>query len=52
MPLVGAGVLEGSNVDMAEQATTMIEAQRAYTMNLRSIQTIDEMIGQAIQLRS
>jgi flagellar basal-body rod protein FlgG len=52
LPAIGGGVLEGSNVDLAEQTTTMIEAQRAYAMNLRSIQTIDEMIGQAIQLRS
>jgi flagellar basal-body rod protein FlgG len=52
LPQLGSGVLEGSNVDLAEQATSMIEAQRAYSMNLRSIQTIDEMIGQAIQLRS
>lgn len=51
-PRVGGGALEGSNVDIAEQATTMMEAQRAYSMNLRSVQTLDEMIGLAIQLRS
>lgn len=51
-PQVGSGVLESSNVDYAEQMTTMIEAQRAYTMNLKALQTLDDMIGQAIQLRS
>lgn len=52
MPEIAGGVLEGSNVDMVEQQTTMIEAQRAYTMNLRAIQTLDEMVGEAIRIRS
>jgi flagellar basal-body rod protein FlgG len=51
-PQIASGVLEGSNVDFAEQATTMIDAQRAYSMNLKAVQTLDDMIGQAIQLRS
>jgi flagellar basal-body rod protein FlgG len=52
LPEIGAGVLETSNVDLVEQTTTMIEAQRAYSMNLRSLQTLDEMLGMTVQLRS
>lgn len=52
LPQVGGGVLEASNVDLTEQMTTMMEAQRAYTMNLRVVQALDEMIGGAIQTRT
>lgn len=52
LPEVQSGAIEASNVDLAEQATLMIEAQRAYTMNLRAVQTLDEMIGLVIQTRS
>jgi flagellar basal-body rod protein FlgG len=48
--LVG-GVLEGSNVDLSAEMTQMIQAQRAYQVNLKALQTIDEMTGQALQLR-
>jgi flagellar basal-body rod protein FlgG len=51
-PELASGALETSNVDMIEQTTTMIEAQRAYSMNLRALQTLDEMIGLAVQIRS
>ncbi len=51
-PQVASGVLEASNVDLAEQSVTLIEAQRAYAMNLRAIQTLDEMIGLVVQTRS
>lgn len=51
-PPVRSEAIEGSNVDLAEQATAMIEAQRAYTMNVRAIQTLDEMIGLVLQTRS
>lgn len=37
------GALEGSNVDLAESFTKVIEAQRAYTMSLKMIQTSDEI---------
>ena len=37
------GVLEGSNVDLAESITKVIEAQRAYTMALKMVQTSEEI---------
>lgn len=37
------GVIEGSNVDLAEVFTKVIEAQRSYTMALKMIQTSDEI---------
>ena len=37
------GVIEGSNVDLAEAFTKVIEAQRSYTMALKMIQTSDEI---------
>lgn len=51
-PTVGSGMLETSNVDLAEQMVQMIEAQRAYSANARALETLDEMIGLAIRTRS
>lgn len=51
LPEIRSGMLESSNVDLAEQATMLIEAQRAYTLNVRSAQTLDEMIGVLLQTR-
>lgn len=51
-PALQGGALEASDVDLAEQMTTLIEAQRAYTVNARSIQTLDEMVGMVIQTRT
>lgn len=45
------GAVEGSNVDTAEQMTQMIMGQRAYAFNARALQTIDEMLGLANDLR-
>ncbi len=45
------GFLEGSNVDLSEQFTQMIVAQRAYQLNLRALQALDEMVGMAANLR-
>ncbi|ARU60511.1 hypothetical protein CBW65_05040 [Tumebacillus avium] len=46
------GFLEQSNVDMIQQMTDMIMTQRAYTMNARALQTIDQMMGMANNLRN
>jgi flagellar basal-body rod protein FlgG len=40
---VEQGALEGSNVDLADAMTSMIEAQRAYTLASRAIQTQDKV---------
>lgn len=45
------GFLESSNVSVVEQVVNMITAQRAYEAASKGIQTADEMVGQAIQLK-
>jgi flagellar basal-body rod protein FlgG len=45
------GAVEGSNVDTAEQMTQMIMGQRAYAFNARALQTMDEMLSLANNLR-
>lgn len=46
------GFLESSNVNVAEEMVNMIKAQRAYEINSQSIQTSDEMMGIANNLRT
>ncbi len=38
------GALEPSNVNVVEELVGMIEAQRAYEMNAKSIETVDQML--------
>ena len=45
------GAFESSNVDVGEQMATMLMGQRAYSLSARALQTIDEMIGLANNLR-
>ncbi len=45
------GALEGSNVDVVNEITSLIQAQRAYEMNSKIIQTGDEMMSTVTQLR-
>jgi flagellar basal-body rod protein FlgG len=49
--IVGSA-LEQSNVSMADEMSNLIVAQRAYGFSIRALQTIDEMIGMANNLRS
>ena len=51
-PLVVAGALEGSNVDMADEFTRMIQAQRGYQMNAKVVQSWDEIQQMANNIRS
>ena len=39
------GALEASNVSIAEEMVRMIEAQRVYEINSKTIQSADEMLG-------
>lgn len=53
--IAGAGLfapssLESSNVDLAEEFTTMIQTQRAYSASSRIITTADEMLDELIRL--
>lgn len=45
------GALEGSNVNIAEEMVNMIVAQRAYELNSKAIQTADDMLGVANNLK-
>lgn len=45
------GALETSNVNVVQEITTLITAQRAYEMNSKIIKTTDEMMQQAGQMR-
>ncbi|RYG16804.1 flagellar hook-basal body complex protein, partial [bacterium] len=40
-----SGYIEGSNVEVVEEMTRMITAQRAYEINSKAIQTADDMLG-------
>ncbi len=46
-----SGVLESSNVDMADEMTKAVEAQRAYQLSIKVLQTADELLGLANNLR-
>jgi flagellar basal body rod protein FlgG len=49
--VVRQGALEGSNVDLAEEMTRMIRAQRAFQLASRAFTTADEMEGVATNMR-
>jgi flagellar basal-body rod protein FlgG len=45
------GAREQSNVNVVDEITSLITAQRAYEMNSKVIQTSDDMLGTLTQLR-
>ncbi|ACI97661.1 flagellar hook protein FlgE [Rhodospirillum centenum] len=47
---VDGAALEASNVDIAEELTSIIETQRAYSSNAKIIQTADEMLDEVSRL--
>ncbi|GGY50713.1 flagellar hook protein FlgE [Parvularcula lutaonensis] len=47
---LNAGALENSNVDVAEELTTLIETQRAYSSNATVVQTADEMLEEVTRI--
>lgn len=49
---VRSGMLEGSNVDMANEMSLLIRAQKAFAFAARVLTTADEMDGMANQLRT
>jgi flagellar basal-body rod protein FlgG len=51
-PLVVAGALEGSNVDVADDFTRLIQAQRSYQLNAKVVQSWDDIERMANELRS
>ena len=43
---------ELSNVDLAEELTEQIVAEKAYTSNLKTMAAVDEMLGQLIKTKA
>jgi flagellar basal-body rod protein FlgG len=50
MGFLQGGYLEGSNVDMAEEMTSLMVATRVYQMNLAAYRAIQDMLEQASEL--
>ena len=48
---VEPSALEGSNVDLAEEFTTMITTQRAYSASAKTITTADEMLDELLRIK-
>jgi flagellar hook protein FlgE len=48
---VSSGVLEGSNVDIAQELTDLIQTQRAYSSNAKIITTSDEMLDETLRIK-
>ena len=48
---IQSGVLENSNVDIAEQFTNLITTQRGYQASAKIITTSDEMLQEALNLK-
>ncbi len=48
---IRSGYLEGSNVDLSTEMMEMILAQRAFQLNARTLQTADQMLEGATDLR-
>ena len=49
--LLAQGFLEGSNVNLVEELTNLILAQRGYEMNAKAIQAADDMLSIINNLR-
>jgi flagellar hook protein FlgE len=49
--MVTSGALEMSNVDLAQEFTNMITAQRGFQSNARVITTADEMLQEVVSLK-
>ena len=48
--VLNQGAIEGSNVNVVEELVSMIQAQRAYEINSKAIQTSDQMLQRLSQL--
>lgn len=48
---INSGALEASNVDIAEEMTDLIQAQRAFSSNAKIITTVDEMMDETTRLK-
>jgi len=48
---INAGALEASNVDIAQEMTDLIKAQRAFSTNAKVITTVDDMMDETTRLK-
>lgn len=48
---IAAGALESSTVQLAEELTSLIEIQRAYSSNAKIITTADEMLDETVRIK-
>lgn len=48
---ISSGALEGSNVDIAQELTDLIQTQRAYSSNAKIITTSDEMLSETLSIK-
>jgi flagellar basal-body rod protein FlgG len=48
---VVGGAVEGSTVELADEMTQLVLAQRAYEMNSRAFTTLDQMVGKLTEFR-
>ena len=48
---INAGALEAANVDISEEMTDLIVAQRAYSTNAKVVTTVDEMMEETTRLK-
>jgi flagellar basal-body rod protein FlgG len=48
--LINQGMVETSNVNVAEELVTMIQTQRAYEMNSKVVSTSDQMLAKLTQM--
>ncbi len=48
---VVTSIIESSNIDMREEYLRVVQAQRAYELNVRAMKTMDEMLQDANNLR-
>jgi flagellar hook protein FlgE len=46
-----AGALEGSNVDLANEFVGLIQHQRSFSANSKTITTADEMLQELINIK-
>ena len=49
--MIRQGFLENSNVNIIQQITDLISAQRAYEMNSKAIETADQMMSTTNQVK-
>jgi flagellar basal-body rod protein FlgG len=48
---IASGIIEASNIDPREEYLRVVQAQRAYELNVRALKTVDEMLQDAHNLR-